>query len=349
MISIGEVSIYEANANAEVAETITYEKNGVTNTATVTHKLFLVPNNNNVPVICADLYFEEFSGFKSCSYVDETRSSAMIAVEGSGSCIVHTAEAELGEGEDANGQTKYGIWYGKPTANWCAIFVSWCANQSNIATSIIPRTEGPSVLKSRIQYCARSNAVGANAPQTGDLVYFSWTGTNLDHVGIVRWADASSIYVVHGNNSNGVVAYWTVSRTDARIDGYGKPAYANAGHTGVPDVAEDFYYDSAEHWVLCINCGHACENEPHDLTYTTTLTKHKASCSTCEYEGTYVNHHSEVYDWDDTKHWKYCDACDAYFASGTHNLVATNVSWMYVCSECEYETRITRSVDETSE
>ena len=351
-ISIGEVSVYETNADAEVTETVTYMKDGIPSTATVPHELFLGLNNDNVPVIISDRYYESFSNFKSCSYVDESVTLDVNAVSGSGSCIVYVAEKELGYEEGANNDNKYGIWYGENNLGWCAAFIAWCANEANIPDSVIKYDDYPPAILAQLNqqnnYYSRSEAVGSNSPSTGDIVFFTEDNTSASHVGIVRWSDASYIYVVHGNYSD-CVCFTTFSRCDSYILGYGKPAYINTGHTYYTDITEDFYYDSTEHWVFCVNCGHECENEPHSITYTMTLTKHKASCSTCEYEETYVDHYSEVYDWDDTKHWKYCDTCNAYFASGTHNLVATNVSWMYVCSECEYETRITRSINEASE
>ena len=335
-ISIGDIVAGDTLADAEVTETVTYMKDGVTYTATVTHKLFLVPNDDNVPVVCADLYFEEFSSFRSCSYVDESRSSAMNSDEGSGSCIVYVAEGELGEDEDEKGETIYGKWFGHPDWTWCAIFVSWCANEANIATSIIPKTADPYDLKNDIAYYSRSDAVNANAPQTGDLVYFTWQGTNLDHVGIVRWADTSNVYVVHGNYSNSV-CFTTFSRTDARIMGYGKPAYANTGHTGYTDVAEEFYYDSTEHWVLCVNCWHECENEPHDITYTTTLTKHKASCSTCTYVGNWETHDTGSYESDETHHWKVCSTCNQQVDREKHHFKEVLYGRVYMCVDCAYE------------
>ena len=35
--------------------------------------------------------------------------------------------------------TKYGQWYGINPGAWCAMFVSWCADQAGIPTSIIPK------------------------------------------------------------------------------------------------------------------------------------------------------------------------------------------------------------------
>lgn len=41
-----------------------------------------------------------------------------------------------GEGDNI---TPYGIWYGDNGIPWCAIFVSWCANQAGILGKIVSR------------------------------------------------------------------------------------------------------------------------------------------------------------------------------------------------------------------
>ena len=43
--------------------------------------------------------------------------------------LLDVARGELGEGEDARGNTKYGTWAGQPDAEWCAEFLCWCVNR----------------------------------------------------------------------------------------------------------------------------------------------------------------------------------------------------------------------------
>ena len=49
--------------------------------------------------------------------------------------ILKIARSQIGYKEVSNNWTKYGQWYGMQD-DWCAIFVSWCANQAKIPTSI---------------------------------------------------------------------------------------------------------------------------------------------------------------------------------------------------------------------
>ena len=52
--------------------------------------------------------------------------------------IVSIAETQVGYGEGCDGYTKYGDWYGLPYSDWCAMFVSWCANQAGVSTDVFP-------------------------------------------------------------------------------------------------------------------------------------------------------------------------------------------------------------------
>ena len=49
--------------------------------------------------------------------------------------FVQTALDEEGYEEGSNGYTKYGSWYGLANADWCVMFISWCANQAGIMTT----------------------------------------------------------------------------------------------------------------------------------------------------------------------------------------------------------------------
>lgn len=53
--------------------------------------------------------------------------------------IVQVAISQIGYKEGKNNDTKYGNWYGLKNQPWCAMFVSWCANQAGIPANIIPK------------------------------------------------------------------------------------------------------------------------------------------------------------------------------------------------------------------
>ncbi|MPN28254.1 hypothetical protein SDC9_175695 [bioreactor metagenome] len=57
--------------------------------------------------------------------------------QGTADDIVNVAQREIGYKEGYNKWTKYGEWYGLQNVSWCAMFVSWCANQAGISEDVI--------------------------------------------------------------------------------------------------------------------------------------------------------------------------------------------------------------------
>ena len=39
------------------------------------------------------------------------------------------------------GYTKYGASFGEPNGAWCAYFISWCASQAGIPSSVVPQVD----------------------------------------------------------------------------------------------------------------------------------------------------------------------------------------------------------------
>lgn len=156
--------------------------------------------------------------------------------------IIAVAETQLGymEGSIAgtvqgyNDCTKYGQWYGDNMTYmpWCAMFVSWCADQAGIPTTIIPKHANCDVgmdwFIGHGRFAWSSAYGGTRTPQRGDIVYFGakyTTGYDSTHVGIVYKVDSKKIYVLEGNSSAKVqtVPY---DMTSGYILGYGMPDYS---------------------------------------------------------------------------------------------------------------------------
>lgn len=104
--------------------------------------------------------------------------------------------------------TEYGNVYGGLNAQWCAMFVSWCARQANIPRYVINTSARayPDGVGGDRQYAFHINSVSASrhAPRVGDLVFFSSTGYGTDHVGLVARTTETGIYTVEGNSLNAV-------------------------------------------------------------------------------------------------------------------------------------------------
>lgn len=139
--------------------------------------------------------------------------------------IVAVALSQLG---NVGGQP-YWSWYGfNYRVEWCACFVSWCADQCGyIDAGIIPKfagcTNGGYWFIERGQWADNSYI-----PQPGDIIFFDWDNDGedgeRDHVGIVEKVEYGYIYTIEGNSGDKCVqrAYpigWY------EIDGYGLPAY----------------------------------------------------------------------------------------------------------------------------
>ena len=146
----------------------------------------------------------------------------MQQTEGEGSAAMISVAAEsLGDNGD-----KYWEWYGcAPGTPWCAIFVSWVAEQNGfVKAGIVPKSASCDAMiawfEARSQYQDSSYI-----PKTGDLVFFDWgDGGICDHVGIVNKVENGKLYTIEGNCRNAVrqVSY---SLPNECIIGYGTPAY----------------------------------------------------------------------------------------------------------------------------
>lgn len=149
---------------------------------------------------------------------------------GTGSqAIVQVALTQLGN----EGGEPYWSWY--PFENhveWCACFVSWCADQCGyLESGTIPKfslcSDGADWFKRNGQWQDRNYE-----PQSGDLIFYDWGNDGItDHVGIVEKVENGMVYTVEGNTSdadhrNGdVVAQHSYPIGSRSIYGYGVPIY----------------------------------------------------------------------------------------------------------------------------
>ena len=141
---------------------------------------------------------------------------------GGNQAIVEVALTQLGN----EGGQPYWSWYGfDGRVEWCACFVSWCADQcSYIESGIIPKfagcVDGANWFKGNGQWKDRSYE-----PSAGDIIFFDWEGDGeTDHVGIVEKCENGVVYTVEGNSGDACrQKQYTVGSSS--IYGYGVPAY----------------------------------------------------------------------------------------------------------------------------
>ena len=141
---------------------------------------------------------------------------------GSNQAIVEVALTQIGN----EGGQPYWSWYGFDSrVEWCACFVSWCADQCGyIDSGLIPKfagcIDGANWFKSNNRWNDRNYE-----PKAGDIIFFDWEGDGTtDHVGIVEKCENGTVYTVEGNSSDACKQrQYTVGSSN--IYGYGIPAY----------------------------------------------------------------------------------------------------------------------------
>ena len=141
---------------------------------------------------------------------------------GGNQAIVEVALTQLGN----EGGQPYWSWYGfEGRVEWCACFVSWCADQCGyIESGIIQKfagcVDGSNWFKGNGQWQDRNYE-----PQAGDIIFFDWEGDGeTDHVGIVEKCENGVVYTVEGNSGDACrQKQYTVGSSS--IYGYGVPAY----------------------------------------------------------------------------------------------------------------------------
>ena len=141
---------------------------------------------------------------------------------GGNQAIVEVALTQLGN----EGGQPYWSWYGfEGRVEWCACFVSWCADQCGyIESGIIPKfagcVDGANWFKGNGQWQDRNCE-----PQAGNIIFFDWEGDGeTDHVGIVEKCENGVVYTVEGNSGDACRQnQYTVGSSS--IYGYGVPAY----------------------------------------------------------------------------------------------------------------------------
>lgn len=110
--------------------------------------------------------------------------------------IINVALTQVGYKEgpgNSNGNdTKYGQWWGHNPMAWCAVFVSWCADQAGIPESIIKQS---SFSNAKSFGFSSSFTAYQKTPQPGDLFFRDGNA----HVGIVYKVDGNTFYTIEGN------------------------------------------------------------------------------------------------------------------------------------------------------
>lgn len=172
--------------------------------------------------------------------------------------IVKVALAQVG---NVGGQP-YWSWYGfNSRVEWCACFVSWCADQVGyIEEGKTPKfsacSDGIAWYKERESWFDNTEYF---VPFPGDIIFFDWkdksTGNQdgiSDHVGIVKTYDPENkkIYTIEGN-SNDECKERVYDKNDIQILGFGSnriQALQEANPRAVQQPKGNEYDKTMEAW-----------------------------------------------------------------------------------------------------
>ena len=134
--------------------------------------------------------------------------AVLYGVYGSDDMIVQVALSQIGN----VGGEPYWSWYGFGSrVEWCACFVSWCADQCGyIETGICPKyagcVNGVAWFKEHNQWID-----GSETPSPGMIIFYDWDSPNgesgpqdgeSDHTGIVEKVENGIVYTVEGNSGD---------------------------------------------------------------------------------------------------------------------------------------------------
>lgn len=229
---MNEISSHtETSSETVLTETDDGEGNIIeTETTVTTTTLYITVSHKTVDEMTAQYGFtQEQKEYLAELLKDENNSLWAAVLYGIGYCddqIVAVALSQLGN----YGGMPYWSWYGFGSrVEWCACFVSWCANECGyIDNGIIPKYAGcgwgVQWFKDRGQWLD-----GDGEPVPGMIIFFDWDDENgqdgeSDHTGIVEKVENGIVYTVEGNSGDHV-AQRQYSVGYYEILGYGMPQY----------------------------------------------------------------------------------------------------------------------------
>lgn len=265
---IESVKDNETHVEVDVVEKLTYSKEGQKSECETMHSLCLMKDSNDAWWVVSDSYFEEVTEFISCSYVPEGGIATFALADTSNVAIISVAKTQIGYKEKASNSnldsftanagdanyTKYGKWYGSNPDPWCAMFVSWCANEAGYSQSMFPKYSscdtGMNYFKSVGRFYSSKAYGGTYTPKAGDIFFWGKVDSvtkNVDatHTGIVVSVNGENMTVIDGNH-NDQVCQREMSISNSGLLGFATSCIHNGGTVQK--------YNVSYHWNACKIC-----------------------------------------------------------------------------------------------
>lgn len=132
--------------------------------------------------------------------------------------MVMVAASQIGN----EGGELYWRWYGFSVhVDWCAVFVSWCADQAGLLNDgSMPKF---AVCDDGIRwFVEKGRWFNRNiSPEPGMVIFFDWDQDGRsDHVGIVEQCEDDMIYTIEGNSNDACMRLCYAIGSDV-VMGYG--------------------------------------------------------------------------------------------------------------------------------
>ena len=201
----------ETKTETVITETDDGNGNIVETETTVTQTyLYITVSHKTAEEMAAQYGFDEEQKEQLAELLDEENrslwSAVLYGIYTEDGAIVSVALSQVGN----VGGEPYWSWYGfSSRVEWCACFVSWCANECGyIDTGVIPKyagcVNGVQWFKDRGQWMD-----GSAEPAPGMIIFFDWNDENgqdglSDHTGIVEKVENGRVYTIEGNSGDSV-------------------------------------------------------------------------------------------------------------------------------------------------
>ena len=229
---MNEISSSTSTQTETVIETSDDGNGNIVETeTTVTHTyLYITVSHKTAEEMAGQFGFDEDQREQMAELLADENNSlwsqVLYGITGGDGEIVTVALSQVGN----IGGDPYWSWYGFGSrVEWCACFVSWCANECGyIEAGVIPKfaactSQGVPWFQERGLWQDNSYE-----PRPGDIIFFDWDeggqDGQSDHVGIVEKVENGRVYTIEGNSGDSVrqnsypIGYY-------EIYGYGVPAY----------------------------------------------------------------------------------------------------------------------------
>ena len=201
----------ETRTETVITETDDGNGNIVETETTVTQTyLYITVSHKTAEEMAAQYGFDEEQKEQLAELLAEENrslwSAVLYGIYTEDGAIVSVALSQVGN----VGGEPYWSWYGfSGRVEWCACFVSWCANECGyIDTGVIPQyagcVNGVQWFKDRGQWMD-----GSAEPAPGMIIFFDWDDENgqdglSDHTGIVEKVENGRVYTIEGNSGDSV-------------------------------------------------------------------------------------------------------------------------------------------------